>query len=187
MIEVTLTESEQAIARYMAKRRQQYARSNGIKDQKIGAQSGEEGDLNGFGAELAFARISNTYPDLSVNHDVLPDADVVFRTGHTIDVKVTKYRNGHLIAQPGKSKSQVDLYACMIGEFPTYRLAGFMSRSELIREDRLRDFGYGNNRAYAARQDELDLWESARAEPMVQEFLKVFRGEIAAVKLPEGK
>ena len=179
---IELTEQEQALAKYMAKSRAKNARGSGMKDRKFGGQSGDEGDLNGYGAELAFCKLTNCYPDMKTGQKQ-DDADVIYRTGHRIDVKSTPYKTGYLITPADKHYDGVDLFALMIGEFPRYRLAGFMSRDELVKPERVSP--KFKNTAFAANQEELDLLESARNEPLVQSFIDVFKGSLIGVKKGE--
>ena len=147
---ITLNESEQKLSRFLAKMRHDQARAKGRTDKQIGPQSSEETDLEGIGAEIAFCKLFNIYPDTEIGHT--PDADCILRTGERVDVKATRHTNGHLLAVPWKTDA-VDLFALIIGTFPTYRLAGFMTSAELLQPTRLKDFGHG--KGYAARQDEL--------------------------------
>jgi hypothetical protein len=72
--------------------------------------------------------------------------------GKTVDVKATPYDGGHLLAARWK-KCNVQMYSLMVGKFPTYRHAGMMPAKELLREGRLKNFGYGES--FAASQSEL--------------------------------
>lgn len=147
---IHLNEAEQRLAQYLAKSRYLKSRQMGLTDAKIGPQDNWATDLEGIGAELAFCKSHNIYPSMDVGD--LPDADAVLRDGRTVDVKATKYEHGHLLAVRWKGMN-VDLFVLMVGEFPTYRCAGFMPSTELLQEKRLRDFGHGPT--YAAAQNEL--------------------------------
>lgn len=148
---ITLNEAEQKLAVYLAKQRHAKARANGKPDKQIGPQSSHETDLQGIGAEIAFCRMNNIYPDTEVGHT--PDADCIMADGKTVDVKATKHQNGHLLVARWKQPGAVGLYALMVGEFPTYRMAGVMPSDELLVDDRLKDFGHG--KGFAASQKEL--------------------------------
>lgn len=149
-MEITLNECEQRLAKWLALRRHEMNRSAGVKNGKIGPQSNEETDLEGIGAEIAFCRLANVFPDLSL--DRRPDFDAVF-LGSAVDVKATKYANGHLLAVRGKAEKPADIYALMVGRFPTYKFSGLMPASSLLLQTRVSDFGYGPT--YAAKQGEL--------------------------------
>ena len=155
-MDIELNRCEQKIAIFLAKARYSNARSKGVADGKMGGQSNEMTDLEGIAAEIAYCKAMNVYPDTEVDLDTanLPPYDAVTRHGVTIDVKATKYRNGHLLAVLGKkNKKQPDGYFLMIGEFPKYTLAGYMSADELLQESRIGNLGHGNG--YMATQEEL--------------------------------
>lgn len=151
---ITLSPVEQRICRGIAKMRYFNARSAGVKNAKIGGQSDAETDLEGFGAEMAFCRMFNVFPDLTIEIRCADTdkGDAVLPCGSTVDVKSTKYESGKLLASPSR-KSGHDLYALMTGEFPTYTFRGFMKTSELHQDTRLGECGW--NITYMAKQDEL--------------------------------
>jgi hypothetical protein len=98
----------------------------------------------------------NVYPDLTVqvrsSIDGTDQGDAVLRDGRTVDVKSTRYFTGRLLAVRWK-KQNVDLFALMIGTFPTYTFKGFMKSEELLKEERIGNLGHGNG--YIAQQHEL--------------------------------
>jgi len=149
-MEVELTVAEQKLAQYLATKRHQAARKTGVKNSRIGPQSDEQTDLEGIGAELAFCKIMNIYPDLQFGERPIEDA--VLPDGRTVDIKTTQYKQGRLLAVPWK-KPNIDLFALMVGTFPKYRFAGMMTADELLRTERLTDLGHGEG--YAATQAEL--------------------------------
>ena len=156
-IEVTLSEAEQKLATFLAKQRYTNARSKGIKDNKIGDQSNYLTDLEGMAAEIAACRMLNVYPDLQTIQ--IPVHDLITSKGFTVDVKVTKYETGRLLAVRNKIVSQCDYYMLMIGEFPTYRCAGFASSSELLSKKTLTDLGKGSDHALSQQQlMPFDVW-----------------------------
>jgi hypothetical protein len=125
MSKVVLNVAEQKLARFVAKQRYESARKQGVHDGKMGPQSNEDTDLEGIGAEIAYCKVNNVYPDLDVSdRKVFPVEDAVTRQGATVDVKSTKYQNGHLLAVMGKVDKKCDVYALVIGTFPSYRIAG---------------------------------------------------------------
>jgi hypothetical protein len=148
---ITLNDAEQKLATYLAKQRHAKARAGGVTDKQIGPQSSHETDLQGIGAEIAFCRIANVYPDTDTGHT--PLADCVLPCGSTVDVKATKHPNGHLLVAKWKDPNAVTAYALMVGQFPAYRMAGIAPSSEVFRPERLKNFGYGEG--YAVGQGEL--------------------------------
>jgi len=150
--QVTLNKAEQKLAEYLARCRYAAARRNGIPDERIGPQSSERTDLEGIAAEIAYCKLMNVYPDTETNGE-RPVADALLKNGQLVDAKATQYRNGHLLVRMSKRDKPCDLYALMIGTFPTYRLAGHMSKEELLQDCRLKDLGYGAG--FTAKQHEL--------------------------------
>lgn len=150
----TLNDAERKFAMYLAKARYQNARSKGIEDQKMGGQSNWQTDLEGVGAEIAFCRLFNLYPDTQTEH--IPVYDAYTKSGKSVDVKSTRYQNGHLLAVMGKREKRADIYALMIGAFPEYRFVGVSSGEKLFQEKNIKNFGHGNG--YALSQDQLDNW-----------------------------
>jgi len=146
---ITLNEAEQKLCYYIAKRRYQNARSNSIPDHKIGPQSCEETDLEGIGAEVAWCKVNNLYPDTEITEGYTPAEDCISHNGLRIDVKSTKYPNGHLLATLKKKDKRCDLYALVIGAFPTYRIAGYVPAEELFKEENIKNFGHGDGFALA--------------------------------------
>ena len=155
-MDIKLNPCEQKMAQYLARARYNNARNRGVENKKMGGQSDEATDLEGIGAEIAYCKAMNVYPDTETNlqADELPPEDAVTKQGCRVDVKCTKYRSGHLLAVLGKkNKKQPDVYVLVIGEFPVYRIVGQMSATELLQEKRIGNLGHGNG--YMASQDEL--------------------------------
>ena len=124
--------------------------------------------VDGFAGELAFCRLHNCWPDLSIGRT--EPGDAVCAGGIVVDVK-TRDQDWDLIVMPGKRgyDDAVDVFALMIGSFPgPYKFAGVMGRTELIQDHRIRRLGNGKE-SYLAKQSELvDLstWYVAqRARP----------------------
>jgi len=151
-IEIKLTENEQRLAKFIARSRYENARANNVKDMKMGGQSNEETDLEGFGAELAYCKLMNLFPDLDT--DSYPNFDCISRFGVTIDVKTTKRKNGHLLATLKKKNNPPDKYVLVVGEFPSYKIVGEIGSEEFLQDVNIKDFGRG--RGYALTQIELN-------------------------------
>jgi hypothetical protein len=150
---ITLNPAEERLARYLAEARTQANRRRSAVDPIRGPQSASESELEGVAAELAFCRLFNVYPDLTVGD---PDKgfDCIL-SGKTVDVKATKYSNGMLICVEWKTKVP-DYFALMTGTIPTYEFRGFMAGAELIHECRLKNH-FNRGLVYAAQQSELRL------------------------------
>lgn len=158
---VILSETEQKICASIAKLRSSNARGNNVTNAKIGNKSDEEMDLEGVSSEFAFCKLFNLYPDLTIevrsSRNDTDHGDAVLSDGRTVDVKSTHYPNGKLLAASWK-KTNVDLFALMIGKSPTYTFKGFMRSEELIHPTKLGDLGYG--KGYIAQQSELKELEN---------------------------
>ena len=150
-MDITLNEVEQRLAKYLATSRTAANRGAGVMNGKLSTQSDAEIDLDGVGAELAFCRLMNVYPDLSL--DLRSGGADCIWAGRTLDVKQTRYHAGRLIAIRKKAVHPCDLYALMIGAFPTYRFAGMATSDQLFAAERLHDLGRGVG--YVLEQDAL--------------------------------
>jgi len=161
-MKITLNKAEQKLAEYLAKARYNNARRNKVKDKKAGDQSNEFTDLNGIGGEIAFCKMFNLYPDTETDLIDLPDEDCTLHSGHAVDVKATKYANGRLIVALWKRDAKVDLYALMVGEFPTYRYVGMCRKEDVVNDGTIRDLGHGDT--FALDQPDLteDIMEFVR-------------------------
>lgn len=141
MSDITLTVAEQRLAQYLATSRTTSNREQEVTNARRGPQSDAQTDLDGVGAELAFCRLMNVYPDL----DISPrrgGGDCRWG-GRVVDVKTTRYQNGRLIAVATKSDAPSDLYALMICNYPAFTFAGIATAAQLLSADRLTDLGYG--------------------------------------------
>lgn len=149
---VTLNKTEQKLAKYLAKQRYETARKEGSKNVRKGTMPNEETDLEGIAGEIAFCKLMNVYPDMEPGKK--PE-DCWLRTGKSVDVKTTKNRHGRLIAARWKGDA-VDLYALLIGEFPSYTFAGTATTEQLIRDHNLTCLGNPNKgKVFAMSQEEL--------------------------------
>jgi hypothetical protein len=152
---IELNEIEQTLAKLIGKKRYKTNRESSITNNRIGKQSDEATDLNGIGAEIAFCKYANLYPDYSL-FPRKGGADCIDRKGNKIDVKTTTYKTGHLIAVGTTTKGNVNFYVLMVGDMPTYEYKGWCTEDDLLKEENLRDFGYGKP-SYALPQESLNL------------------------------
>jgi hypothetical protein len=79
------------------------------------------------------------------------DGDAIVE-GLTVDIKTTKYETGRLVT-PKHKKIVCKLHALMVGEFPEYEFKGFIKTEELMKEENLKDLGYGLT--YCIEQEKL--------------------------------
>jgi hypothetical protein len=162
MADVILNEAEQRLAQYLAKRRHDAARMDGIPDMKMGPQSAYDTDLEGIAAEIAFCKIMNVYPDTDIVVGTRPISDAYTTSMGSVDVKATKYKNGRLLATTKKYANHPDSYALMVGEFPRYKFVGWVPAEELLMKKNIRDLGHGEG--YALDQSMLRKPESEEGE-----------------------
>jgi hypothetical protein len=154
MIRIELTEIEERLARFVALRRHAANRARGVRDAKIGDQSASQTDIEGCGAELAFCKHMNVYPDLQCEVWSAVDARTV--EFGSVDVKATVYPDGSLLAVHGKIDGVLpDTYALMTGRMPVYFFAGWTTRERLLRSDNLRRMRADLPETYALKQQDL--------------------------------
>ena len=154
MHKISLNENEQRLAKFLAKSRYETNRANNVVDLKIGSDSNEYVDLEGMAAEIAYCKLMNLYVDMETDPPEMPSFDCDSRLGVRVDVKSTKYRDGHLIATLRKAKKPADKYVLVVGEFPSYSVVGEVWAEDLLHEGNIKNFGYGN--CYAVTQSELE-------------------------------
>lgn len=148
---IELLESEQRIAKFLAKYKLQQCKVQNYQSHVVGKDSQEVIDLESIGSELAAAKLLNVWPDL--DHSIAEVHDFYYN-GYTVDVKVTKYPNGRLILAPyKKDEKSCDYYILMVGKFPKYTFIGAASKKELIDEKNLGSLGY--NKIYMLPQNKL--------------------------------
>ena len=110
-------------------------------------------DTDAYGAELAFCKLVNVYPDLTT-HFRIKGYDA-FLWEYRIDIKQTRYDNGKLIARATKKIEDADIYCQMVGRLPQYNFKGWVYASELIDEKNLEDLGSHGVPCYTLPQHKL--------------------------------
>jgi len=161
MVEIELTPIEQEIVKMVSVARFEHARKNKYKATIYNGTPAMKNETDSYGAEVAYCRLMNVYPDFVI--EKTPWFDATLRDGSKVDVKQTKYKGGKLMAKHKPREGIPDLYALMIGVFPSYRYVGELRGEELLTEDRI-DTSLANP-AYTARQGEL-TWR----EPEQKDF-----------------
>jgi hypothetical protein len=121
----------------------------GVVDKKISSIPNEDIDIDGFGAELAFCKMANIYPDLSIEPRC-GGHDAVLRSGFTVDIKQTRHQGGKLLATTKKSTSDADIYVLMVGQVPDFVFMGWVESTFLLRADTITDLGYGPTHCLSA-------------------------------------
>jgi hypothetical protein len=143
---IDLSESEQAICRYIAKKRIENAKTKNFKNRLSEAPSNWFTDLNGYGGEFAFCKLFNIMPDTSIVFSKKRASYDCEKYGFKIDVKTTHYVNGHLcLGIWMKDKEGANCFALMIGDFPKYEFKGFCSRERALSEQYIKDKGKGDS------------------------------------------
>jgi hypothetical protein len=151
MKKICLSELEVQICKSIALQRRKADRDAGIDEKYLGPGDGEHRDIQGVCAEFAIAKLMNLYPDFTTNPR-RGGKDLTDKNGKRIDVKQTDKENGNLIAPFHKSVNEVDIYVLVIGTNP-YQVVGWCKSAELIRDENIKDFGYG--KTYFMHRDKL--------------------------------
>jgi hypothetical protein len=149
---ISLNTAEQKLSQFIAKCRYENARKRGIVNAKMGDQDDWSTDLNGIGAEIAFAKLMNVYPDLTTDNSHLPDYDCIVG-GYKVDVKTTTRENGRLLATLKKKTADIDVFALVVGTFPNYNYIGRATHGELCDDENIIDLRHG--KGYGLRQNQL--------------------------------
>ena len=141
----------------IARKRYQFARSSGITNARIGSQSNEQTDINGFAAEMAFCKLHNLYPDFSVHYvsarNGTDTGDCRLPDGRTVDIKTTTYKSGKLLIAGWKQKT-VAMYALMIGSIDAgFRYCGVIASSAVLSP--LFRQSFNGRTSYVATQSQL--------------------------------
>ena len=152
VVNVTLDSTEVAMAQMLATMRFSVARMAGVTNRRMGGQSDYVTDFEGMASEMAFCKVFNYWPDMTIGPRK-GGWDVEGRAGERIDVKVTRYNNGKLLATLKKKPEDADYYVLMVGECPTYRLAGYASADDLLRPENIVNLSHGEG--YALNQNQL--------------------------------
>jgi len=140
-VKVSLNEGEAAIATIASVMRYCVNRAAGVKDKKGGPQSNYYTDLHGFGAELAFGKHRNLYPDLGTSPRS-GGSDFINANGEEIDIKCTQYKTGKLIVNEKKKKSSTKYFVLMIGEVPDFEIIGYATSDEIFKDENKKEL-YG--------------------------------------------
>lgn len=152
---ITLNPTEQKICQWLANQRNDTDHNSGVIDAKIGKRTGSyEINLEGVASEFAFCKLFNLFPDFSI--EPRSGGCDCIKDGKRIDVKSTRYQtNTHLVVKKSTKRGQSDIYALMVGLFPTYRYAGYATEEQIFQEKNLKSWGYEGKEAYSIPEKEL--------------------------------
>ena len=138
-----LNNTESKCAEWIGSDQQQYAQSSGFNDHKIdGSQSGVDIQVEGSGAEFAFAKIHGIYPNFHEGGPIKFDFVI---DGMRVDVKSTKYTSGNLLL-PLKLTlaNSAEAFALMRGTISDgFDYAGWVTAEEYFAKAEKRDLGWG--------------------------------------------
>jgi hypothetical protein len=138
---VELNGIEYALAERMGRARFYSNRERENPIAKVGPQPFKQTETDSMAAELAFCKMANCYPDLSIGE--APPYDVKLYDGRTVDVKQTPYSNGKLITELKTIKKQADIYVLMTGKDKVYKYVGWAWGGKFLRKRNIGDLGYG--------------------------------------------
>lgn len=152
MEKIILNDIERLWVMEMARNRYAYDRKLGLEATvyKDGVDN-IDNEVNAYGAEVAYCKLFNLYPDLE--HSYFMPFDAMHGDKSTVDVKTTVLTNGRLLVKKKERMNLPDEYALMIGSYPIYTYIGHIAAGKLIRPENL-DTKL-KSPAYAARQSEL--------------------------------
>jgi len=147
-MKVILSSIETALIDHWAKSVNDYGNKNGMISRKYDSRDDYALKVEGFGAELAVAKVLNVYPDLTLGYSKV---DLTFY-GQTINIKQTKYESGLLLIPEYQGKT-ADWYILCTGTPPEYTIRGAMHSEKVLTKERLQFFAKSMN--YVVEQDEL--------------------------------
>ena len=156
MINIVLECGEIETARMLAQARQRFNREAGVFNRQRSPESASAIDVNGMGAELAYCKAFNLWPDLTVSIRS-GGADALTHDGKSIDVKSTPNVNGRLLVTPDKINHGIDLYVLVVGFIPFYKVIGYATHKEVFNPDNLLNLGHGS--AYGLPQEKLHEYD----------------------------
>jgi hypothetical protein len=131
-LRVDLSLIERRLSRAVGEARYAGARKAGIADQQIGRQTSAQTDLDGAGGEIAFGRLANVYPLLTIGE--IDRGFDCWLGGYSVDVKVARKESGNLVASYHLTRVP-DLYVLMVGTFPSYEFRGWTWKEALLQPE----------------------------------------------------
>lgn len=153
----TLNATEQRLAQFVVNQRIAYNQKTNATPTVYTNESLYSNNLHAYGAEIAFCKLFNVYPDTDFTVRHVSDAHV---GGYSVDVKQTKRDHGKLyVKKMHRANGYPDYYAMMVGKFPTYEFRGFISSKVMVDESRVQHFHRNgmHSMSYVADQSELNM------------------------------
>tara|TARA_Y100000310_G_scaffold339234_1_gene431299 strand:+ start:4470 stop:4934 length:465 start_codon:yes stop_codon:yes gene_type:complete len=151
-MEVELDNGEILMATMLGLLRNSVNRAAGVVDRKKGDLDPTTMDIDGMAAEVAFCKFQNLYPDFSLNPQKLT-YDCLTQDGNKVDIKQTHYLDGRLLVNTDKVKAETTHYVLVIGRVPKFRMAGYVEKEEIFRDENLTDLH--GRKVYAVEQERL--------------------------------
>jgi len=141
-VKVTLNKYEVEICEIIAEKRRSTNRQVGILEPNLSGNNEDysnleiamEREIDGVGAEFAFAKACNLYPEFNCEPRK-GGSELVGRTRARIDVKQTPYPYGKLIAHSEKDIKKTDTYVLVIGKMPTFTIIGWCYSFDLVKRE----------------------------------------------------
>ena len=150
-MEIRLNNDEVQLCQLVGRMRSLIARSNGVKDAKIGTQDGAEADVLGMLAEYGFAKLMNVFPDLGLTpRSGSPDG--VMPSGNRYNIKASKHPHARLLSTL-KVNKDIDVYVLCVVDESLLDFRGWAWNHELIKPENLINLGHGVG--YALDQNKL--------------------------------
>jgi hypothetical protein len=166
---VSLTSSEDRLARAIARERKNSNRAAGVTDAR---RWKEDPDPTGVLAEFAVAKAFNVWPDLTIavqGHT----ADLVIG-GFRVDVKGTPRKDGQLLVVASKQVKDCDVFVLVtIGDRRRHAIRGWLPSDQVITDANLADLGYGPTYAVPQRRL-LDILKAPFIEYLQGDRVEVF-------------
>lgn len=150
MKHISLNLTEKKLTVFLARKRYEYCRQVGAEATIYHKITSLEAEIDSFGAEVAYCKMMNVYPDTDYTHFAPFDAVV---NGKTVDVKYTRLKSGRLLVKVIAGKERPDKYALMTGNFPNYTFVGEIDAS-IVLDDTNIDYRLPSP-AYAISQSRL--------------------------------
>tara|TARA_R100001443_G_scaffold15798_1_gene25563 strand:+ start:1009 stop:1473 length:465 start_codon:yes stop_codon:yes gene_type:complete len=151
-MEVNLDNGEVLMATMIGLMRNSVSRAAHIQDGKRGNLDPQTMDIDGMGAEVAFCKHMNLYPDFSLCPQKLT-FDCLTKEGNKVDVKQTHYPEGRLLVAPEKIQSETTHYVLVTGRIPKFKVVGYLEKDDVFEKENLTEL-YGR-KVYAIEQKDL--------------------------------
>jgi len=137
-MEVNLDNGEVLMATMIGLMRNSVSRAAHIQDGKRGNLDPQTMDIDGMGAEVAFCKHMNLYPDFSLCPQKLT-FDCLTKEGNKVDVKQTHYPDGRLLVLPEKKNAETTHYVLVTGKIPKFKIVGYAEKEQVFQDKNLKE------------------------------------------------